>query len=158
MNRRELLAVAGVGAMAAVSRAGCGVPKPTNYLEFRLHSARNVIYRFEIEEFAAPGKPIGDLRSQKPDGITVFLTRTAKNPTAPKDLRLIVENSASLELVWDAVKSIKTAGFAQLRYYGCIPPGCGITAGATNEQKRLEGTVFKTEELDKILSVNSTKC
>lgn len=158
MNRRELLAAIGVGTLAATCKAGCSPPKPAeNYLELRLIARRSGI-PFEMEEFTAPGQSLGELRSNDERGVTLFLTHASKNPAAPKQLRLIVENSSKLERVYAAVKSCRAAGFAKVRYYGCIPPGCGITAGEQSDQKRHLGTEFKTDELEKILIENSQKC
>jgi len=157
MNRREMLTVVGVGTLAATCRAGCGGKPPQNYLELRLIARRGAI-PFELEEFAAPGKSLGAIRSDDDKGVTLFLTHTAKDPAAPKELRLNVSNGSTLETVWSAVKAIRTSGFAQLKYYGCIPPGCGVPAGAMPDHKRHDGTVIKLEELDKTLSENSMKC
>jgi hypothetical protein len=158
MNRRNLLIViATAGFAVAGLRASCGGANAESYLEVRL-SAKVGQALFSIEEFGADGKSVGVIRCDDNRGLILFLKRTSKDPAGPKQLRLAVEDESKLESVLTAVQACRAAEFAQIKYYGCVPPGCGIRAGAATSMPRHEGKVFKTEELEKILLDNSTKC
>ena len=157
MNRREVLALASVAGFTAVSRAGCRAGTQTNFLELRITSKKDVA-PFVVEEFAGPKQSNGAIRADDEKGLALFLTRTKKDPAGPRLLRMMVATGSTLETVWAAVKAARSAGFSEVRYYGCIPPGCGVPAGGTPDQKRLDGTPLKTDQLDEMLIENSCKC
>lgn len=73
-------------------------------------------------------------------------------------VEIVVPDGSSLEPVYAAVKASHDAGFVQIKYSGCIPPGCSILTGATPDQEKLKGEMFKASELLKIVIENSQKC
>lgn len=73
-------------------------------------------------------------------------------------VRIVVENGASLENLWQAVKASTAAGHKFVQYKGCIPPGCGIRAGATEGQLKYNGKYLGLVELKKIVEENLQKC
>jgi hypothetical protein len=160
MNRRKMLAVLGVGSLVASRGLAMRPPAAAEgYLELRLTpSARAGQAPIVVEEFGADGKSVGEIRSADDRGVILFLRRTSKDPAGPKQLRLAVEDGSKLESVLTGVRACRAGGFAQLKYYGCVPPGCGVLSGAVTSMPRHTGTVFNCEELEKILCENSTKC
>lgn len=73
-------------------------------------------------------------------------------------IEITVPDGTSLEPVFAAVQAAKDAGYTQIRYWGCIPPGCSILTGATPDQQRFKGRSFKAADLMKIVIENSYKC
>lgn len=156
MNRREMLGAVGASGLAAISLGGCRAPDP-RYIELRV-SPKVGESPFTVEEFAAAGKSAGAVRSDDERGLALFLARTVKDAAAPKQVRLLVADSNTLERVWSAVRVSRAAGIANVFYYGCVPPGCGVLTGATADQKRHDGTPYTTEWLEKTLETHSTFC
>jgi hypothetical protein len=158
MKRRELLALVGTGGLLTIiGTTGSTAVVTTRFLELRIGGEPGEL-PFAVEEFGPGGQSAGVVRFEDERGLALFLTRTRKDPDAPKQLRLAVANGSTLDRVWAAVKASRAGGFGQVRYYGCIPPGCGLVAGETPNQTRYAGTVYKLETLDRILSENWTKC
>jgi hypothetical protein len=156
MNRREMFSMLGVSGWTAYSALRGFLPEPS-YLDVRV-TPKTHEPPFAVEEFAADGRSAGCVRCDDERSLTLFLGRTIRDPAAPRRVRLTVTDGNSLERVWMAVRACRAAGITQVRYFGCIPPGCGILTGATSHQPRLNGIILNTEWLEKTLERHSTYC
>lgn len=169
MNRRESLGALFTISLAAGAAVACG-PRPVPpYMEIRVAPKAGP---FTIEEFTTTGQSFvptgqptvfagqsaGVLHADGERGLALFLGRTVKDSAAPGEFRLIVPDGCSLERVWTAVRAVKTAGVTQVRYFGCLPPGCGILTGAGADQPRHAGAAYKIEDLVRVLERVSESC
>jgi hypothetical protein len=169
MNHRSSLFALGTLGLLATAAIACG-PRPVPpYIEVRVAPKSDP---FTIEEFTtkgqsfvSTGQPVvfvgqsaGALQAAEERGLALFLTRTVKDPAAPKEIRLIVPDGCTFERVWMAVRAAKAAGVTQVRYFGCLPPGCGLLVGAKANQERHAGTVYKIEDLIQIFEVVAMLC
>jgi len=158
MNRREALVLVGMGSIVTLAQAAAMKPVIKEHaLELRIATKKGDI-PFSVEEFTADGKSAGIVRCDDEKGLQLFLSRTAKDASAPKLFRFIVDNGTTLEKVLAAVKASRASGFTEVRYTGCIPPGCSLVSGQGLNPTRYEGTPIKLDRLEKILSENSQKC
>jgi hypothetical protein len=169
MNRHSSLFAFGAIALLTTAVIACG-PRPVPpYIEVRVAPKTDP---FTIEEFTTKGQSFvpggqpqvfagqsaGALHADDERGLALFLGRTVKDPAAPKEIRLIVPDGCTLERVWAAARAAKTAGVTQVRYFGCLPSGCGLVIGAKAEQERLAGTVYKIDDLIQIFEAVSLLC
>jgi protein involved in polysaccharide export with SLBB domain len=78
---------------------------------------------FAINEFTGPGKPVVEAHFYDVRSLQVYLTRAAKDPTAPKKLRLHVDK----DYPWDKAKAVidacKAAGFGPIELAAAGAPG-----------------------------------
>lgn len=157
MNRRLMLAasVATLGTVSAV--LAHRLAEQDGKLEVRTTSKKGEI-PFSIEEFDDSKKSQGVIRCEDEKGLTLFLKRTFKDRTAPNDLHIIILDGSTLAHVTMAAQACWEAGYSRVQLSGCIPPGCGITAGATKDQKRLDREPTDTRTLIKTLQLHSTFC
>lgn len=158
MHRREFLGLAGAVVVSGIAQATA--VKPTysvHAFELRVTSKTGET-PFIVEEFDRQGKSLGSLRSDDERGLKLFLSRVAREANAPGDVRLVILTGTTLENVWTAVKACRNSGFTRVKYFGCIPPGCGIRSGQFLNQPRYEGKVIALEWLDRVLTENSMKC
>ena len=89
--------------------------------------------------------------------LTLFLARSAKDPSAPKELRVVVRDGASLNAAFVAVSAAKDSGFKKVKFTGTIPPKGNVRAGAKDlPRHHLED--FETEKLYQVLLTNMLKC
>jgi hypothetical protein len=169
MNHRSSLVAFGAIALLTAAAVACG-PRPVPpYIEVRVAPK---IAPFTIEEFTTKGQSFvpaghqmvfagqsaGALRADDERGLALFLIRTVKDPAAPKEIRLIVPDGCTLERVWAAARAAKAAGVTQVRYFGCLPPGCSLVTGANANQERLNGTVQKIDDLIQVFAAVSLLC
>ena len=158
MNRRSsIFAFGAIGLLTTVAIA-CGPLPARPYIEVRVAPKADP---FTIEEFTTKGQSfvsagqpkgfagqsVGALHADDERGLALFLGRTVKDPAAPKEIRLIVPDGCTLERVWAAARAAKAAGVTHVRYFGCLPSGCGLVIGGKAEQERLAGTVYKIDDL-----------
>jgi hypothetical protein len=162
MTRRSSIFALGTIGLLTVAAFACGPRLVPPYIEIRIASGAGPI---AIEEFVTIGhgygarsQSAGALQASDERGLALFLGRSLKDPAAPKVFHLTVNDGCSLERVWAAVRAAKAAGVTQVRYFGCLPPGCGQLTGANGNQERLSGTVYKIEDLVQILETVSTYC
>lgn len=85
-------------------------------------------------------------------------SQIAKTKQRPSRIELVVPDGSTLEAVYHAVTALHAAGIREVRYTGCIPPGCSILTGATSDQKRLKRKPMKSADLVRIVEENSVKC
>jgi hypothetical protein len=169
MTRLATFAAIAVVGLLAASVIACG-PRPVPpYIEVRVAPTADP---FTIEEFTTKGRSFvpagqpmvfagqsaGALHADDERGLALFLGRTVKDPAAPKEIRLIVPDGCTFERVWSAVRAAKVAGVTRVRYFGCLPPGCGLLVGAKTNQERHAGTVYKIEDLIQIFEAVSLLC
>jgi hypothetical protein len=155
MNRRTMLTatvgVLGTSAMApAQLRAG-------GRIEVRTTSKKGEA-PYALEEFNAMNQSQGAVRSDDRKGLSLVLKRTFKDPTAPRELLFVILDGSNLMPVLEAARSCAEAGYAQLKLTGCIPPGCGLPAGAPPNPKRHNQDGMETARLIQILELHSTFC
>ena len=121
----------------------------TRGIELKVSSVGKVA-TFSVRK--APGKAM-NFKDQA--GLVGYLKRIYKEPVA---IRLVVSKGTPLEAAWTAVKACSESGIQSVDYFGCIPPGCGILAGADPGQTRYAGQNFQVSKLNEILILNSQKC
>ena len=79
-----------------------------------LDKAGGVQYR--VKEYGAGGKLVGSMTVEDKAMLGIVLARTAKDPTAPKELRIVAEAESSAPSVTAVIDLAKTAGFGKVDF------------------------------------------
>jgi hypothetical protein len=110
-----------------------------------------------VTEYGPSGKPLGTLICDNTDVLRVTLTRAAKDPAAPKELRITIHDGATAERVKAVLDACKAAGFTRVKLTGSLPPGCGKPAGSVGEP-RFDAAEFDLDRLISQMELNLSKC
>jgi RNA polymerase sigma factor (sigma-70 family) len=104
------------------------------YMELTVHGKQGW-FEYSIKETDANGKEVGSVIIREPEMLLRVLTRTKNDPTAPKELRLIVDPSRALTgYPTIALKACDASGFQTIRFTGYIPQG-NFLAELPHDQK-----------------------
>ncbi|HJZ54664.1 MAG TPA: sigma-70 family RNA polymerase sigma factor [Gemmataceae bacterium] len=79
-----------------------------------------VMWPYSVREYR-DGKLIGTLACDNTEVLRVTLTRMAKDPTAPKELHLVVDPNAPYDRLKAVLEACKAAGFKEAKISGIIP-------------------------------------
>lgn len=110
-----------------------------------------------VSEYGPGGKLIGSMTVEHETMLTRYLARTAKDTTAPKELRIVVRDGASLMAAFTAVSAAMEAGFKKVKFTGIVPTKGNIPAGSKDLPRRHLDDA-DTEKLYKELLGNLMKC
>jgi RNA polymerase sigma factor (sigma-70 family) len=80
--------------------------------------AKEVWWPCWVKETGPDGKPVGSVICDNTTILAKYLTRVAKDPTAPKEVRILVSKDAPADRVQEVAKVCQAAGFQTVRLSG----------------------------------------
>jgi hypothetical protein len=92
------------------------------HLELTIHG-QQALFQFSIKETDAAGKVIGRVITSELEMLTRLLARAQQDPTAPKEVRIVVGADTPFELEKAVLDACKAAKVTQITYPKPRPPG-----------------------------------
>jgi len=108
---------------ADLARPGAEATKAAAFVELTVAGQGGKL-EFSLRETDASGKVLGTVRVAEGAMLLKLLTRTKADATAPKELRVIAEPSATMGVgLTTALKACDAAGYSKVKFTGYIPAG-----------------------------------
>jgi RNA polymerase sigma factor (sigma-70 family) len=110
---------------------------------------------FAINEFTGPGKPVVEAHFYDVRSLQTYLTRAAKDPAAPKKLKLDIDKDYPAAKVKAVLDACKAAGFATVELVSGPAPAAPANAAPPAAGKPAVSAAYVIEPPD-VLSVEAT--